>query len=139
NYNATGTTVGFTNGLFSTASSTFGSSLLLPSLTQGFAYTGTAGQVNTIASSSVKLSWFNNDSGFITNTGTYAANSIITTNSSGQLIATGTQLTVGSLLSTTTNASSFAGALTVSGLLSTTYSSTTYGSFITASTTNLGL
>src|SRR6185369_5513221 len=108
NYNATGTTVGFTNGLFSTASSTFGSSLLLPSLTQGFAYTGTAGQVNTIASSSVKLSWFNNDSGFITNTGTYAANSIITTNSSGQLIATtSNNFTVGSLIATSSTLNSY--------------------------------
>src|SRR6185369_2970971 len=67
----------------------------------------------TIASSSVKLSWFNNDSGFITNTGTYAANSIITSNASGQLSATGTQLTVGNIIGTTTATSYFLGKLGV--------------------------
>jgi hypothetical protein len=67
-YNSTSTTIGFTNGLFSTASSTFGSSLYLPSISQGFTYTGTNGLVQTIASSSIRLSWFNNDAGFLTST-----------------------------------------------------------------------
>jgi len=39
--------------------------LTLPSLDQGFVYVGSAGSVNSIASSSVNLSWFNNDSNFI--------------------------------------------------------------------------
>ncbi|MBA3732859.1 DUF5011 domain-containing protein [Patescibacteria group bacterium] len=49
----------------------------------------------------------------LTSLATLAANSVVTTNSSGALIATGTQLTVGSLLSTTTNNSAFAGNLSV--------------------------
>lgn len=50
---------------------------------------------------------FNNKAG-----NSYAANSIITTNASGNLIATGTQLTVGNLLATTTATSTFSGGLT---------------------------
>lgn len=49
-YNATSTVIGF-NGLFSTASSTFGSALRLPSLSQGSLYVGSTGLVNTIATS----------------------------------------------------------------------------------------
>ncbi|HEY4515604.1 MAG TPA: hypothetical protein VJH67_00215, partial [Candidatus Paceibacterota bacterium] len=58
-------------------------------------------------------------------------NSVVTTNSSGVLIATGTQLTVGNLLATsTTNISTLP-------RLSNTFASSTYSSFSTASTTNL--
>src|SRR6185295_6937754 len=89
------------------------SSFYLPALTQGFVYTGSSGKVNTIASSSVQLSWFTNDAGFITTTGTYPANSIIVSNGSGALSATGTQLTVGNLIATTTANSYFTGALGV--------------------------
>ncbi|MEK7642394.1 MAG: hypothetical protein AAB392_01225, partial [Patescibacteria group bacterium] len=66
NYNSTSTTLGFLNGFFSTASSTISGDFRLPALSQGFAYTGSTGKVNTIASSSIQLSWFNNDSGFLT-------------------------------------------------------------------------
>ncbi len=65
-YVSTSTTLGLLNGFFSTASSTLSGDTYLPSLSQGFAYTGSAGKINTIASSSVNLSWFNNDSGFLT-------------------------------------------------------------------------
>lgn len=60
-YNSTSTTIGFLNGLFSTASSTFGSATYFPSLSQGFAYIGSAGKLNSVASSSINLSGFNND------------------------------------------------------------------------------
>lgn len=50
------------------ASSTLGyfGSLFIPALSQGFSYIGSNGKVNSIASSSIQLSWFNNDSGFLT-------------------------------------------------------------------------
>ena len=51
--NATSTTLGFLNGFLSTASSTISSSLYLPSLSQGFAYVGSSGLLNTAASSSL--------------------------------------------------------------------------------------
>lgn len=63
-YNSTSTTLAFLNGYFSTASSTQSGNFYLPALTQGFSFIGSAGKVDTIASSSVQLSWFNNDSGF---------------------------------------------------------------------------
>ena len=93
------------NGIFTNASSTFAGPFKFPNLAQGFLYTGTGGRVNSIASSSIQISWFNNDSGFITGGG-FAANSIITTNNTGFLIATGSQLTTGNLLSTSTTATS---------------------------------
>lgn len=65
-YVSTSTTLGLLNGFFSTASSTISNNFYLPALSQGFAYIGSAGKVNTIASSSINLSWLNNDSGFIT-------------------------------------------------------------------------
>ena len=46
--------------------STLNNNVFLPTLTQGFLYTGSNGLTQTIASSSIKLSWFNNDSGFLT-------------------------------------------------------------------------
>lgn len=52
NYNSTSTTIGFLNGLFSTASSTFSNNLFFSSLSQGFLYTGSNGIVKTIASTS---------------------------------------------------------------------------------------
>lgn len=51
---ATTTVLNLTNGFTSSA------------LSQGFAYLGSGGKLNTIASSSINLSWLNNDSGFIT-------------------------------------------------------------------------
>jgi hypothetical protein len=48
---ATTTTLGFLNGLFSTASSTFSSNLFLSSLGQGSLYTGSNGLVNIVATS----------------------------------------------------------------------------------------
>src|SRR6185369_5116499 len=47
NYVSTSTTVGFTNGIFSTASSTFSSNLYLSSLSQGVSYVGSNGLVNS--------------------------------------------------------------------------------------------
>ncbi len=62
-YNSTSTTLAFLNGFFSTASSTQSGNFYLPALSQGFLYTGSNGLASTIASSSIKLSWFNNDLG----------------------------------------------------------------------------
>lgn len=53
---STSTTLGLTGGLFSTASSTFGSALRLTSLSQGLAYIGSTGLVNTVATTSVTCS-----------------------------------------------------------------------------------
>lgn len=64
--NSTTSTLGFLNGFLSTASSTISSALRLSSLSQGFLYIGSTGLVQPIASSSIQLSWFNNDAGFIT-------------------------------------------------------------------------
>lgn len=50
-YNSTSTVIGFTGGLFSTASSTFSSALRLPSLSQGSLYVGSTGLVNSVATS----------------------------------------------------------------------------------------
>ena len=55
NYNSTSTTLGFLNGFFSTASSTLSGNVFLPALSQGVLYTGTNGQVNTVASSSLNV------------------------------------------------------------------------------------
>lgn len=53
-------------GSSNTASTSVMGLFLLPTVGQGFLYGGTGGNVNAIASSSVRLSWFNNDAGFIT-------------------------------------------------------------------------
>jgi len=66
-YNATSTVIGF-NGLFSTASSTFGNATYFPSLSQGFAYIGSTGKLNSVASSSINLSGFNNNLASLTAT-----------------------------------------------------------------------
>lgn len=50
---STSTILGFTNGFFSTASSTISSALRLPSLTQGFSYIGSGGLVSTISTSTL--------------------------------------------------------------------------------------
>jgi hypothetical protein len=55
-YNSTSTTIGFTGGLFSTASSTFSGALRLPSLSQGVAYIGSTGLVGTTATTTVSCS-----------------------------------------------------------------------------------
>jgi hypothetical protein len=104
-YNSTTTTLGLLNGFFSTASSTQSGNFFLPSLTQGFAYTGSNGLVQTVSSSTLASQVFSAQ--------TFAPNSIITTNSAGNLIATGTQLTVGNLIATTTASSYFTGNLGV--------------------------
>lgn len=65
---STSTTLGFTGGLFSTASSTFSSNLFLSSIGQGFLYTGTNGIVKAVASSSITLSSLNNDLATLTAT-----------------------------------------------------------------------
>lgn len=97
NYVSTTTTLGFFNGFFSTASSTISGPFRLPSLSQGILYVGSGGLVNTAASSTLL--------------GGFSPNSIITSNSVGQLIATGSQLTTGSLISTTSVSSYFTGSL----------------------------
>ena len=61
---ATTTELQITGGLLSTASTTIASNLNLSSLSQGFLYTGSNGPVQPTASSSIRLSWFNNDANF---------------------------------------------------------------------------
>jgi hypothetical protein len=56
NYNATGTTLGFLNGFFSTASSTQSGNFFLPSLAQGGLYTGSNGLVSTFATTTASCS-----------------------------------------------------------------------------------
>lgn len=53
NYNSTSTTIGFLNGLFSTASSTFNNSVFFSNLPQGLAFIGTNGFHNTVATSTL--------------------------------------------------------------------------------------
>ncbi len=60
----------YLQGLSTNASSTLGSTVFFPSLTQGFAGIGTNGQIYTFATSSIKGSQINNDSGWTSNTGT---------------------------------------------------------------------
>lgn len=69
---ATTTEIQITGGLLSTASTTINNGLFLSNLSQGFSYIGSAGLVNSQASSTIKLSWFNNDSGFVTSSGVTA-------------------------------------------------------------------
>ncbi|MFZ2522094.1 MAG: helix-turn-helix domain-containing protein, partial [Minisyncoccia bacterium] len=83
NYNSTTSVIGFSGGLFSTASSTFNNNLFLSNLSQGFLYTGTNGLTQTIASSSIRLSWFNNDANFFSSYDafTHPANNVSATSS----------------------------------------------------------
>lgn len=67
---STSTTVGFLNGLFSTASSTFSGALHIPLITTSFLGTDSTGNVYGFATSSIKTSQLNNDAGFTNNTGT---------------------------------------------------------------------
>ncbi len=60
-YNATSTAIGFLAGLFSNSSTTINGNLFLPTLSQGFLYTGSNGVAKTVASSSINLSSLNND------------------------------------------------------------------------------
>lgn len=53
NYNATSTPIGFLQGLFSTASSTFNSNVFFPNLTAGLAFIGTNGIHSTVATSTL--------------------------------------------------------------------------------------
>lgn len=55
-YNSTSTAIGFLNGLFSTASSTFSSNLFLSSLSQGGLFVGSNGLVKTVATSTATAS-----------------------------------------------------------------------------------
>lgn len=66
---STSTVIGFTNGLFTNASTTL-TSVKIPSLSAGFAGIGGLGQVYSFATSSIKGSQINNDSGWTSNTGT---------------------------------------------------------------------
>lgn len=129
-YNSTTTVLGL-NGFFSTASSTVSGNFFLPALTQGFSYIGSNGKVNSIASSSVQLSWFNNDSNFITdgNTGWDNSYGFTTfawpfTPISAGVVATTSQINLAGFLSTasstivgnaTTTGSHGAGAIYVNG------------------------
>ncbi|MFH0804192.1 MAG: hypothetical protein V1896_01145, partial [Candidatus Zambryskibacteria bacterium] len=63
---ATTSILTISGGFLSTASSTVSGDFRLSSIGEGFTYTGSGGKLNSIASSSVNLSWFNNDSGFKT-------------------------------------------------------------------------
>lgn len=98
---STTSVVRFQNGLESFSTTTI-NGLKLSDLSPGIAGIGGLGQIYSVSTSSIKTSQLTNDAGFITSTGVYPINSIITSNSFGALIATGTQLTVGNLLATTT-------------------------------------
>lgn len=159
--------VGFLNGLFSTASSTFSSNLYLSNLSQGLLFNGSFGLTKTVAtttlagtglisvsnspvvigasgaviscstcvadSRSVSAGTGLNGGGDLssdrtinltvpvvvssggTNATSFAGNSIITSNSAGTgLIATTSQLTVGSLIATSTDKSFFMGNVGIS-------------------------
>lgn len=54
-YNSTSTTLGLLNGFFSTASSTLSGNTFFPALSQGVAYIGTNGKLNSVASSSLNV------------------------------------------------------------------------------------
>lgn len=100
---STSTVLGLTSGLFSLSSTTL-NGLKLSDLTQGYSFIGSNGLVSTVSTSTLATQIFNAT--------TFSPNSIITTNSAGNLMATGTQLTVGNLLATSTTATS-----TISGSL----------------------
>lgn len=119
-YNSTSTTIGFLNGLFSTASSTFSGNIFFPALSQGILYTGTNGKVGTAATSTFSLSGFTNDLASLS-----ATNASLTfTGSYNGSAARTVGLNVGN-----TN--------TWSVLQNFNYSSTSlYASFLTASSTN---
>lgn len=126
-YSATTSTLKLDGGFLSTASSTqignfylpnitsktlnvgsdglvYGQSTSTPTVTSPITYSGTLGQFIGGVSGTFGCA------SCITTSTTFPPNSIITSNASGILIATGTQLTVGNLLATTTNATStFAG------------------------------
>lgn len=114
NYNSTSTSIGFTgaNSLFATGSTTFSGALHIPTIVSSFLSTDALGNVYGAATSSIKTSQLTNDSGFLTTAG-FSPNSVITSNSAGSLIATGTQLTVGNIIATTSASSQFWGNLLV--------------------------
>lgn len=56
----------FQIGNSASASTTLLGNFRLPSLTQGFLYTGSGGLVSTMSSSTIRTSWLTNDSNFIT-------------------------------------------------------------------------
>lgn len=56
NYNATGTAIGFSGGIFSTASSTFNSNVYFTNLAQGLSYIGTNGLQATVSTSTLTAS-----------------------------------------------------------------------------------
>lgn len=89
NYNATGTVIGFSGGLFSTASSTFNNDVFFSNLTGGFAGITTNGRLYSFATSTIKGSQINNDSGWTSNVGTVTG----ITNGTG-LVNNGTTYTV---------------------------------------------
>ncbi len=131
NYNSTSTVIGFLNGLFSTASSTFSSNLFLTSLSQGNLYIGINGSVQSSATSSetcsspLSCTSFDvlKNGGAITlntvpiasggtNSTSFSPNSIITASTDGlSLVSTSSQLTVGNLIATTTSTSYFGGSV----------------------------
>ena len=156
-YNSTSTTIGFTNGLFSTASSTFSSSLRLSSLSNGelAVYGGLVGSyATTTAGTGLTYSGnaFNvNSTQSISTLSNLTSNGVVyTAGGTGTLNTVSTSTpTIGSSLSYSGTVGSFLGgasgtlslnlanANTWSALQTFNYSSTTYGSFTTASTTNL--
>jgi hypothetical protein len=94
---------------FQTSSTTLASvgTLNITGPSQGYAFLGSGGLLSTISTSTLASQVFTAT--------TFAANSILTTNSAGNIIATGSQLTVGTILATSTTASSnFLGKLALS-------------------------
>jgi hypothetical protein len=131
----------------------------LPSLSQGFAYIGSGGKVNSIASSSINLSWLNNDIGFGSAayeiaTGTIAVPELAYFTKTGGRTTLGsvatTSLAVGASLSNSGTLGSQIGgtasSLSINTANTNTWSvlqnfnyssSTVYSSFLTASSTFL--
>jgi hypothetical protein len=156
-YNSTSTTIGFTNGLFSTASSTFSSAFRLPSLStgglavdsNGLVYSGattTAGTGLTYSGNAFNV----NTSQNITTLSNLTSNGVVyTAGGTGVLNTTGTSTptigssltysgTIGQLLggSSGTLSLNLANANTWTALQTFTNSSTTLASFTYASSTS---
>ncbi|TSC70535.1 MAG: hypothetical protein CEO12_256, partial [Parcubacteria group bacterium Gr01-1014_46] len=159
-YNSTSTTIGFLNGLFSTASSTFSGTLQLPTLSNGglavfgglvsSGATTTAGTGLTYSGNAFNVNTTQN----ITNLSNLSSNGVVyTANGTGVLNTTATStLAVGASLSSSgtlgyqlggtasTLSLNMANANSWTALQTFAFSSTTYGSFTTSSSTvaNIG-
>ncbi len=125
---STSTTVGFLNGLLSTASSTFTSSVFLPSITNSFLTTNAVGQIVSTTTTSIALADLQSD-------GTV---SFVTGDGKQVLVGTTTEIGINlGKANTWTALQTFNNA--TSTLFSATYASTTNLYTSTASTTSLSI